>query len=80
MKVKRIREIIFWNVLQLLVSANVIPSYLFLFNLMMEAIRSSETLVLITVMRRRIPEGGTFHETEQIRIMIISRLFLYFYF
>jgi hypothetical protein len=43
------------SVLQLLVAANV-PSMLILFTLMMETIRSSETLVLRRTTRRHIPE------------------------
>jgi hypothetical protein len=38
------------------VTVNVVPSSLILFTLMMEAIRSSETMALIRVTRRHIPE------------------------
>jgi arginine/lysine/ornithine decarboxylase len=40
----------------LLVTANVVPSSLILFTLMMEAMRSSETSVLTRAKRRYIPE------------------------
>jgi hypothetical protein len=48
-------------VLQLLVTTNDVPSSLILFILLLEAIRSSETSVLIRVVRRYIPEDSTFH-------------------
>jgi hypothetical protein len=44
--------------LQLLVIANVVPSSLIPFNLMTEAIRSSETSVLTRATRRHIAEDG----------------------
>jgi hypothetical protein len=43
-------------VLQLLVTANVVPGSLILLTLMMEAIRSSETSVLTKSIQRHIPE------------------------
>jgi hypothetical protein len=46
------------SMLQSLVAVNVVPSSLILFTLMMKAIRSSETLVLIRAIRRYIPEDG----------------------
>jgi hypothetical protein len=46
---------------RLLVTAEVVPSSLILFNLMMEAVRSSETLLLTTATRRHIPEDGILH-------------------
>jgi hypothetical protein len=48
----------FARVLQLLVTANVVPSSLILFILMTEAIRSPETSVLTRVPRRHIREDG----------------------
>jgi hypothetical protein len=55
-----------WNsVLQLLVTANVVPSTLNLFTLMMVAIRSSETLFLTRATRRHIPEDGIAHRLDK---------------
>jgi hypothetical protein len=50
-------------VLQLLVTANVVPSSLNLFTLMMEAIRSTETSVLTRATQRHIPEQAFFTGT-----------------
>jgi hypothetical protein len=47
--------------LQLLVAANVIPSSVILSALMMQAIRSYQTSVLIGAARRHIPEDGILH-------------------
>jgi ABC-type taurine transport system substrate-binding protein len=47
---------------QLLVAANVVPSLLFLVTLMMEALRSSETLVLTRATKWNIPEDHNFQE------------------
>jgi hypothetical protein len=44
------------NVLQLLVTVNNVPSSLILFTLMMEAIRSFETLVLTGATQRHVTE------------------------
>jgi phage-related holin len=49
------------NVLQLLVTANVVPSSLILFTVMMEAISSCETLVPARATLRNIPEDGILH-------------------
>jgi hypothetical protein len=49
------------DVLQLLLNANVVPSSLILFTLMMLAIHSSETSVPSRATWRRIPEDGTLH-------------------
>jgi hypothetical protein len=46
---------------QLLVTANVVPSSLTLFTLMMEAIRASETTVLTRATKQHIPEDGIPH-------------------
>jgi hypothetical protein len=49
------------SVLQLLVTANVVPSTMILFTLMMEALQSSETSVLTTTTQRYIPEDDILH-------------------
>jgi hypothetical protein len=46
---------------RLLVKDNVIPSSPILVTLMMEALSSSETLILTKVTRSNIPEGGILH-------------------
>jgi hypothetical protein len=48
-------------VLQLLVAANVLPSFLILFILMMEAIHSSVTSILTRTTRHQIQEDGIHH-------------------
>jgi hypothetical protein len=50
--------------LQLLVTANFVPSSLILFTLMMEAIRSSETSVLARAARHHIAEDSILHMTS----------------
>jgi hypothetical protein len=45
-------------VLQLLVTANVVPSSLILITIMSEAMRSSKSSILTTTTRRNIPEDG----------------------
>jgi hypothetical protein len=49
------------NVSQLLVTANVVPSSLIFFTLMMVATYSSETLFLTTATWRHIPEDSILH-------------------
>jgi hypothetical protein len=45
----------------MLLTANVVPSFLIIVTLKMEAIRSSETLILTRATRRNIPEDGFLH-------------------
>jgi hypothetical protein len=47
--------------LQMLVTANVVPSLLTYFTLMMEAIRSSETPVLVQATQHHNPEDSILH-------------------
>jgi hypothetical protein len=54
-------SVFIFSVLQLLVTANVVPSSLILFPQMMEAIRFSETSVLTRATRRHIAEDGLLH-------------------
>jgi hypothetical protein len=66
-------------VLQLQVTANVVPSALILFTLMMEVIRSPETSVLIRAVWRHIPEDGILlsHPRENLKSCIFFIVFLY---
>jgi hypothetical protein len=52
------RNVILRSVVQLLATANVVPSSLFLSTLMLEAIRSSEASILTTARWRNISDGG----------------------
>jgi hypothetical protein len=49
------------NVVQLLITARVVPRSLILVTQMVEAVRSSETSVLTRTTRRHIAEGGILH-------------------
>jgi hypothetical protein len=62
-------------VFQLLVTANVVPSSLILVILMMEAINSSETLVLTRVTRRHIPEDDILHSHSSEKLKSYERDF-----
>jgi hypothetical protein len=54
-------EEILRSVLRLLVTANVVPSLPTLVTLMMEAIRSQESSILITATWRNVPKDGILH-------------------
>jgi hypothetical protein len=58
-------------VLRLLVIANDVPISPILVTLTMEALRSSEALVLTSTIRRNIPEDGILH-TRQTVILRLS--------
>jgi hypothetical protein len=60
-------------VLQSLATANLFPSSLIPFTLMMEAIRFSETLVLTRVTRRHIPEDGILHNLKPFMSIILNK-------
>jgi hypothetical protein len=64
--------------LQLLVTANVVPSLLSLFTLIMEAIRSSETSALTRDIRRHILEDGILHSQrcEHLKSYVLAVLSL----
>jgi hypothetical protein len=57
------RVVFLCSVLQLLITANIVPSALHLSTLVMEAIRSSETSVPTEATRCHIPEYGIVHIT-----------------
>jgi hypothetical protein len=57
--------------LQLLVTADALPSYPILVTLMMEAIRSSETFVLSRATRYNIPEYGILHNFIYLRAFYV---------
>jgi hypothetical protein len=65
-------------------TANVVPSSPILVALMMEVLRSIETLVLTRVIRRNIPEECILHSyrcenlTSSIYIVVLSKLSLIF--
>jgi hypothetical protein len=65
----RRNELVFISsVLQLLVTAKAISSSLILLTLMMEAIRSSETLVITRATRCQISEHGILHSHRHKRL------------
>jgi hypothetical protein len=63
---------------QLLVTANVVPSSLFLFTLMMEAIHSPETSILTGATLRHIPEDGILdsHRRANLKSYMSETLFV----
>jgi hypothetical protein len=54
----------------LLVTANVVPSSLILFALIMDAAHSSETSVLTRATRRHIPENGILHYPVYVHLTV----------
>jgi hypothetical protein len=72
--VERIRELrmtlavtnnILRSVFLLLVPANIVPSSLMLFTLMMEAVRPTKTSVVTRATYRHIPEDGILHSRHR---------------
>jgi hypothetical protein len=61
------------SVRRLLVTANAVPSSPILVTLIMEAIRSSETLVLTRATRRNVPEDGILHSyyRENLQLLFV---------
>jgi hypothetical protein len=49
------------SVLRLLLTANIVPSSLILYTLMMEAVRSSVTSILTRTIRHNVPEDDILH-------------------
>jgi hypothetical protein len=72
-RVKKISEI------QLLVTANVVPSLPILVTLMMEALLPSETSALKTAIRRNIPEDDILHSHrgENLKPYIVISLYFF---
>jgi hypothetical protein len=62
-----VRFEVFVAVLRLLATADVVPSSPIFVSLMMEAIRSSETLIL-TAPLRNIPEDGILHSQRRVNL------------
>jgi hypothetical protein len=60
-------------VVQLRVTANVVPSSLIIFTLMMEAIRSSELSVFTRSTKRDIPEEGIIHSHRREKLKSYNR-------
>jgi hypothetical protein len=65
------------SVLQLLVAVNVVPSSLIVVSLIMEAILSPETSVLIRVTRRNIPEDTILHSHRRQNLKSYTCVIIY---